>query len=151
MFRGISYITVDTKGRLAMPAKYRDELMTANRGQLMVTVDHKETCLLIYPMDQWLRLEESLNRLPNVNSRIRNMQRLLVGHASELELDAQGRVLLPAPLREYAKLEKQAVLIGQLNKFELWDAQTWESARDGWLKEARDSDEANDILDQVFM
>ena len=86
-----------------------------------------------------------------MNRRVRNMQRLILGHAAELELDAQGRVLLPAPLREYAGLGKKAVLVGQSTKFELWDADVWSSARDMWLQEAQSDDEADDILSQVSM
>ncbi len=151
MFRGISHITIDTKGRLAMPAKYRDAIAESAFGQVVVTVDHTDKCLLVYPMDQWEKVEKTLMSLPNMNRRVRNMQRLILGHAAELELDAQGRVLLPAPLREYAGLDKKAVLVGQANKFELWDAEVWEAARESWLLEAQDDDEANDVLNQVSM
>lgn len=89
--------------------------------------------------------------LPNLSRRVRNMQRLILGHAAELELDVQGRVLLPAPLREYAGLDKRVVLVGQINKFELWDADQWQQARDLWLQEAREDDDANDLLSQVCM
>ncbi|PID49618.1 MAG: cell division/cell wall cluster transcriptional repressor MraZ [Proteobacteria bacterium] len=151
MFRGISNISIDIKGRLSMPAKYRDAIVESASGQIVVTVDHADKCLLIYPMDQWLKVEQTLMSLPNMNRRVRNMQRLILGHAAELELDTQGRVLLPAPLREYAGLDKKAVLVGQANKFELWDADTWQVARDLWLQEAQDEDEAVDIFNQVSM
>ncbi len=134
-----------------MPAKYRDAIVESASGQIVVTVDHADKCLLIYPMDQWLKVEQTLMSLPNMNRRVRNMQRLILGHAAELELDTQGRVLLPAPLREYAGLDKKAVLVGQANKFELWDADTWQVARDLWLQEAQDEDEAVDIFNQVSM
>ncbi|MCB1621199.1 MAG: division/cell wall cluster transcriptional repressor MraZ [Thiothrix sp.] len=151
MFRGISNITIDTKGRLSMPAKYRDAIMEGAAGQIVITVDHADRCLLVYPMDQWERVERTLMNLPNLNRRVRNMQRLILGHAAELELDAQGRLLLPGPLREYAGLDKKAVLVGQATKFELWDADTWQAARDSWLQEAQDDEEANHILSQVSM
>lgn len=151
MFRGISHITVDGKGRLAMPAKYRDAIAQSAQGQIVVTVDHTDKCLLVYPMDQWLKVEKTLMSLPNMNKRVRNMQRLIMGHASELELDTQGRVLLPAPLREYASIDKRAVLVGQANKFELWDADLWEASREAWLLEAQDDDESSAILGQVSM
>lgn len=134
-----------------MPAKYRDAIMETASGQIVVTVDHADKCLLIYPLDQWLKVEQTLMSLPNMNRRVRNMQRLILGHAAELELDSQGRVLLPAPLREYANLDKKAVLVGQANKFELWDADTWQSARDIWLQEAQDDEESDDIFNQVSM
>lgn len=151
MFRGISNITVDAKGRLSMPAKYRDAMAQTAAGHIVITVDHTDKCLLVYPMDQWVKVEQTLMSLPNMNRRVRNMQRLIMGHAAELEMDAQGRVLLPAPLREYASLGKKAVLVGQANKFELWDADIWNAARDSWLQEAQDDEEAGEILSQVSM
>ncbi|MEZ5447766.1 MAG: division/cell wall cluster transcriptional repressor MraZ [Thiolinea sp.] len=151
MFRGISNISIDTKGRLSMPAKYRDAIAESSAGQVVITVDHADKCLLLYPMEQWEKVERTLMGLPNMNRRVRNMQRLILGHAAELELDAQGRVLLPAPLRDYAGLGKKAVLVGQATKFELWDADLWQAARDSWLQEAQDDEEANDILSQVSM
>lgn len=151
MFRGISHITVDTKGRLAMPAKYRDAIAESAGGQIIITVDHMDKCLLIYPMDQWLKVEKTLMSLPNMDRRVRRMQRLIQGHASDMELDAQGRVLLPAPLREYAGIDKHVVLVGQANKFELWDANLWEAARESWLLEAQEDDETNEVLSQVSM
>ena len=151
MFRGISLITVDPKGRLAVPAKHRDALTQAANGQIIITVDHADKCLLIYPMDQWLKLEKTLMSLPNVNPSVRHMQRLLLGHAAEVELDAQGRVLLPAPLREYAAIDKHVVLVGQATKFELWDADAWDKARDSWLLDAQQSPEATAILSQVLL
>lgn len=151
MFRGISNISIDTKGRLSMPSKYRDAILASAAGQIVITVDHADKCLLIYPMNQWLKVEQALIGLPNVNQRVRNMQRLILGHAAEIELDVQGRVLLPAPLREYAGLDKRVVLVGQVNKFELWDADQWQQARDVWLRAAREDHDADDLLSQVFM
>lgn len=134
-----------------MPAKYRDAIAENTDGQIVITVDHMDKCLLVYPMDQWVKVERTLMDLPNMNRRVRNMQRLILGHAAELELDGQGRILLPAPLREYAGLGKKAVLVGQATKFELWDADVWTAARDSWLEEAQNDDESNAILDQVSM
>jgi MraZ protein len=151
MFRGISHITVDGKGRLAMPAKYRDDIAESADGQIVITVDHTDKCLLVYPMDQWQKVEKTLMSLPNMNKRVRNMQRLIMGHAAELELDAQGRVLLPAPLRAYASIDKHVVLVGQASKFELWDADLWEASREAWLLEAQDDDASNEILSQVSL
>ena len=151
IFRGISNLNLDAKGRVAIPARYRDAIATDASGQVMVTVDHTDRCLLIYPMTEWIQVEQTLMSLPNMNRRVRNMQRLILGHASEHELDGQGRMLLPLPLREFAGLNKKAVLVGQLNKFELWDADTWFEARNQWIAEAQDEDENDDILNQVSM
>ena len=151
MFCGISNLNLDAKGRLAIPARYRESISANASGQVVVTVDHTDRCLLIYPMNEWSKVEQTLMNMPNMNRRVRNMQRLILGHASEHELDSQGRMLLPAPLREFAGLDKKTVLVGQLNKFELWDADTWFEARDQWIAEAQEEDENDDIFNQVSM
>ncbi|WP_020394272.1 division/cell wall cluster transcriptional repressor MraZ [Thiolinea disciformis] len=151
MFRGISHIAIDNKGRIAIPAKYREMIAEQANSQMVLTVDHTDDCLLLYPMNQWVKFEQTLMALPNMNRRVRNMQRLLLGHAAELELDTQGRLLLPTPLRDYAHLDKRAVLVGQANKFELWDEERWFSARETWLQEAQDDEDAHDLLNQVSM
>ena len=118
---------------------------------MIVTVDHTDNCLLIYAMNEWLTVEKTLMRLPNMNRSVRNMQRLVLGHASEVELDSQGRILLSAPLREYASIEKPVVLVGQANKFELWDEGTWVAQRNAWISEAQASLETDDVLSQVSL
>lgn len=150
LFRGITNLTIDVKGRLAIPARYREVIAKEHDNQIIVTVDHTDRCLLVYPLNEWLDVEQTLMALPNVNRRVRNMQRLVLGHASEHQLDAQGRMLLPQPLRDYAGLDKKSVLVGQMNKFELWDADAWFSARDRWLEEAQAGDD-EDVLSQVSM
>lgn len=131
MFRGINAITIDAKGRMAVPARYRDSLSTP----LVLTIDTEERCLLLYLEEEWRKIEASLQKLPSFNPAARRIQRLLIGHATELELDAQGRVLLPQELRKYAVIQKQAVLIGQGNKFEIWDEAHWQEKRDLWLND----------------
>lgn len=140
MFRGINPISLDNKGRMAMPAKYRERLRESCAGQLIVTIDPIECgdCLLIYPLNEWEEIERKLVRLSSTNKQARNLKRLLVGYAEECEMDAQGRILLPAPLRESAGLDKRVVLVGQLNKFELWDEQTWQRFKDECLEEKLD-------------
>lgn len=135
MFRGINAINIDGKGRFAMPTRYRDELLAENEGALVVTIDTEETCLLLYPLHEWKVIERNLQKLPSFNSAARRIQRLLIGHATDIEMDGNGRVLLPPPLREYAKLDKRIVLIGQGNKFEVWDEESWNIRRDQWLVE----------------
>ncbi len=134
MFRGISYLLLDPKSRLAMPTKYRDALSEIAAGQLVLTIDHTDKCLLLYPYSEWQTVERALIALPNMHRRVRTIQRLMLGHAAEVELDIQGRLLIPAPLREYAGMDKKVVLLGQANKFELWDHATWEMARNSWLQ-----------------
>ena len=103
----------------------------------MVTVD-RDYCLLIYPLADWEEIERKLVRLPSLNKQARRLQRLMVGYASELELDGHGRILLPRELRDFAALERQAILIGQGNKFELWDEERWNEKRDSWLSDDDD-------------
>lgn len=134
MFRGVNNISLDAKGRLAIPSRYRERLTERCDGQLVVTVDTSR-CLLLYPLPDWEEIERKLVRLPSFNAQARRLQRLLVGHATELELDGNGRVLLPQPLREFAGMDKRVVMIGQGNKFELWDEDSWNSQRDDWLQE----------------
>lgn len=126
MFRGIAEIHLDPKGRLAIPAKYREVLAELCRGQLVATIDIKDTCLRIYPLPVWQVLEAQLEALPSTDPGVRRVQRLLLGYASELELDGNGRILLPASLRKYAQLDKKLVLVGQGKKFELWSEENWQ-------------------------
>ena len=134
MFRGINSISIDGKGRLAVPTRYRDAL-GQDRASLVVTIDTEETCLLLYQATQWQVIEDNLQRMPSFNAAARRIQRLLIGHATDVELDANGRILLPQLLREHAQLEKKVVLIGQGNKFEVWDEAVWQSKREEWLAE----------------
>lgn len=139
MFRGVSNLNLDAKGRLAIPVKYRDVLAEQSEGQLIVTVNYGERCLLMYPLAEWTEIEKKLVRLPSLDPVSQRIKRLLIGHAADCELDASGRALLPAPLREFAHLDKRIVLIGQGNKFEIWDENLWNSSRDDWL-ERKDGD-----------
>lgn len=122
-----------------MPARYRDRLVETCDGQLIITVD-RDHCLLLYPLTEWEEIERKLVRLPSLNKQARRLQRLLIGHATECELDSHGRILLPPPLREFAHLDKHLVLIGQGNKFELWDEKIWNEQREAWLAEEGQED-----------
>ena len=133
MFRGVNTLNLDAKGRMAMPSKYRERLLDQCAGQLVVTVDLSDPCLLLYPLPEWEDIERKLVRLGNLNPQARRLQRLLIGHATEVELDNNGRILLPPPLREFASLDKRIALTGQGKKFEIWDENTWNEARQNWL------------------
>jgi len=132
VFRGATKVTLDAKGRMVMPTRYRDRLLERCEGKLVVTVD-RDQCLLLYPLPDWEEIERKLMRLPTLNEHARRLQRLMVGHASDVELDGHGRVLLPPKLREFARLDRNAILIGQGTRFELWDEQRWDERRDEWL------------------
>lgn len=139
IFRGINNLALDAKGRMAMPARYRERLMETCGGRMIVTVD-KDSCLLVYPLHEWELIEAQLIALPSLNKQARLLQRLLIGHATEVELDSQGRILLPTMLREYAGMDKKLVLIGQGKKFEIWDEQTWGEKQQAWLNEVNDEE-----------
>ena len=132
MFRGANKLTLDSKGRMVMPTRYRERLQERCGGKLVITVD-RDQCLLIYPMPDWEEIERKLMRLPSLDPRSRRLQRLMVGHATEIELDGHGRVLLPQNLREFGSLTRDATLIGQGQHFELWDEARWNERRDEWL------------------
>jgi MraZ protein len=143
MFRGINAVNLDSKGRMAIPTKFRDELQSSIDGpSLVVTIDTDSLCLLLYPLKQWELIEEKLQALPSFNPEARRIQRLLIGHASDLEIDSNGRILLPALLRDYARLEKKMMLIGQGKKFEIWDEAQWVHERERWLAEEASAETA---------
>lgn len=136
MFRGNNPINLDVKGRLAIPARYRDGLMVQCNGCLVATIDIQDKCLFVYPLPEWEKIEAQISELPTFNPSTRRLQRLLIGHARELELDGNGRVLIPPELRAYADIDKKTMLVGQGRRFELWDLDNWNSQRDSWLEEA---------------
>jgi MraZ protein len=133
MFRGATKLNLDDKGRMVMPTRHREWLREHSEGRVVVTVD-RDQCLLVYPISEWERIEKQLMALPTLHQQARRLQRLMVGHATDLQLDGHGRLLLPPELREFAGLSRQAMLIGQGSRFELWDEARWLERRDFWLK-----------------
>lgn len=127
MFRGAQAINLDTKGRMALPTRYRPEILEKNQGQLVCTIDYAQPCLLLYPLNEWESVEQKLLSLANFDPVQRRIQRMMLGYATECELDSAGRLLLTAPLRQHAKLEKSIMLVGQLNKFEIWSEAEWQA------------------------
>ncbi|MGX5220696.1 MULTISPECIES: division/cell wall cluster transcriptional repressor MraZ [Pseudomonas] len=150
MFRGANTISLDAKGRLAMPSRYRDELVSRCAGQLIITIDAIDPCLCVYPLTEWELIEAKLRELASFREENRRLQRLLIGNAVDLELDASGRFLVPPRLREYAKLDKRAMLVGQLNKFQLWDEDSWNAVADADLAAIKQpgalSDDLRDLI-----
>ena len=137
MFRGVTNINVDVKGRFAIPSRFREFLSAHSGGELVVTIDTEEKCLLIYPRPDWDDIQRRVEALPSFNAITRRVQRLLIGHATDVQMDGSGRVLLPPPLRSYANIEKKGVLIGQGKKMELWDETDWINKRDIWVEEGQ--------------
>ncbi|MDG9929897.1 MULTISPECIES: division/cell wall cluster transcriptional repressor MraZ [Pseudomonas] len=133
MFRGANAISLDAKGRLAMPSRYRDELVSRCEGQLIVTIDAVDPCLCVYPLPEWELIEAKLRDLPSLREETRRLQRLLIGNAVDIELDGSGRFLVPPRLRAHAGLDKHAMLVGQLNKFQLWNEDAWNALADADL------------------
>jgi len=133
MFRGLSASQVDSKGRITVPSHYRTMLVEEANSALVVTIDTEHRCLLLYPFPQWQVIEEKLEQLPSFQPGARRIQRLLIGHATELELDRHGRILIPGLLRDYAELDKTAILVGQGKKIEIWNEPLWEHERETWL------------------
>ena len=139
-FRGVSNLSLDAKGRIVLPARYRERLAEICQSQLVVTIDTDQPCLLIYPLPEWESIEEKIEALPSFNPTTRRIQRLLIGHATEVEVNASGRLLLSNPLREYARLGSKVVLIGQGKKFELWDEALWNERLESWLDDNSDTE-----------
>lgn len=125
MFRGATLVNLDSKGRLTVPTRYREMLSEESKGQMVCTIDLHQPCLLLYTLPEWEIIEDKLSRLSTMNPAERRVQRLLLGHASECQMDNAGRLLLASTLRQHAGLTKEVMLVGQINKFELWDEQTW--------------------------
>lgn len=134
MFRGIHTINLDDKGRLAIPARYRHRLQASAEGQVILTIDTAARCLLLYALPEWEVIEKKLEALPSFNPEARRIQRLLIGHATDIDIDSHSRILLPPPLREYANLQKAVILVGQGKKFEIWDEAHWQQIRDQWIQ-----------------
>ncbi|AMO57181.1 cell division protein MraZ [Endozoicomonas montiporae] len=141
MFRGVNAINLDAKGRLAIPTRYRQGLRDRCAGSLVATIDTDEPCILIYPVDEWDIIQKKIEALPSFHPMTRRIQRLLIGHATDLDMDGNGRVLVPPLLRDYAGLGKKCILLGQGKKFELWDEDCWNQRRDDYLREASDAEE----------
>ena len=133
MFRGVNNVNIDAKGRIAIPSRYRDHLLNHCGAEMVVTIDTEERCLLIYPQPDWDDIQRKVESLPSFNVATRRVQRLLIGHATDIQMDNSGRILLTPPLREYAKLDRKGVLLGQGKKLELREEGAWLSRRDSWL------------------
>lgn len=151
MFRGNNEINLDTKGRIAVPARYRDALMSQCGGSLVVTIDIKDRCLIIYPIPEWEKIENKIASLPSFNDTTRRMQRLLIGNAREVELDSAGRINVPPELRKYAEIDKRAVLVGQRHRFELWSQENWSTNHDVWLEEAAAELEVPEVMQSLSL
>lgn len=147
MFRGVQHINMDAKGRLAMPARQREPLLSQCEGQIVVTIDTQTACLAVYPLPEWERIERDIQALPALKPAVKRFQRLVLGYATDIELDGSGRMLLPQSLREYAQLEKKLVLVGQGSKLEIWSEALWLAEREQALA---DSGPEAEVPEELF-
>ena len=136
--RGSNNISLDAKGRVAIPTKHRADLLSVSEGKMVITISPNDRCLWLYTLAAWEAVETKLVSLPTLNAQTRKLKRMLIGHADDCDMDTNGRILLPAPLREFAMLDKKAVLVGQGDKFEIWGEAQWDAHRDSILSEELD-------------
>ncbi len=134
MFSGNSTLSLDEKGRLAIPSRYRTRLNEMCDGHMIQTISPLDRCVWIYPQTEWEIIDAKLRQLSDFDKQSRRTKQMMLGYAEECRLDSHGRIRVPASLKEYAGLEKQAVILGQGNKFELWDESAWNTQHDEWLK-----------------
>lgn len=133
MFRGIHKVNLDDKGRMAIPSRYRQRITAEAEGCLVLTLNPLDRSLWLYPQNHWEQIETKLAALSEFDKRSRRTKQMMRGYAHDCQLDSQGRVLIPSELRDYARLLKQVLILGQGNKFEVWDQPSWEQQRDLWL------------------
>ncbi|HSR62205.1 MAG TPA: division/cell wall cluster transcriptional repressor MraZ [Gammaproteobacteria bacterium] len=151
MFRGFSTLSLDSKGRMAVPSRYRERLLAMSDGKLVLTLNPLDRSLWLYPLPEWELIEEKLAQLSDFERQGRRAKQMMRGYASDCQLDVQGRILVPQELREYAGLNKQAVILGQGNKFEVWDEVAWNAQRDEWLQDVGKDEEPSDSLKSLSL
>jgi MraZ protein len=120
---------------MAVPVKYRQRLQDQCNGQMVVTM-YQDPCLFLYPLPEWETVEKRLSDLSPLDDAAQAIRRLMIGHATECEMDSHGRLLLPPLQRELAELEKELVLIGQGERFEIWNERAWSDQRQVWRDKA---------------
>ena len=147
MFKGIHNINLDAKGRLTIPTKYRNTISDQSNGNMVVTIDSEEKCLLLYPATVFSNIEKKINDLPSFTKNHRRIQRLIIGHAEDLELDSSGRILLSKPLRIVAEMSKKITLIGQGDKFEIWSDDIRSNRVNKWRSEETDESSESVLSD----
>ncbi|SFV87639.1 Cell division protein MraZ [hydrothermal vent metagenome] len=130
MFRGVHNLSVDAKGRLKIPTRHQTQIDEMCAGKMVLSIHPDDACLLLYPLKDWLILEEKVGALPSLNVHTKRLKRKLIGHATDCELDSTSRILIPATLREYANIDKKIIMSGQGHNFELWDEGAWHKQLD---------------------
>ena len=150
MFRGLNQVSLDAKGRFAIPARYREALLEMASGELIATVD-RDRCLLLYPRTRWEEIERELVQLPSLQPEARAVQRMLLGHAADMQMDNHGRILLPPALRDYAELDHKVVMIGQGSRFELWSEARWDEVTQQWSAGIGMGEKGSSALEKIAL
>ena len=125
MFQGASPISLDAKGRLAVPTRYREAILAQGEGRVVVSV-HPHRCLVLYPAPAWEPIARKVMALPSMDVKVAAMQQLLVGHADEVEMDAAGRILIAPTLRKMSGIDRELMMFGQGTHFKLWNPPAWD-------------------------
>jgi len=126
LFRGIFHNSVDDKGRMSIPARFREQIKSEHETPLILTLGFDQ-CLFLYPMDAWKKIEERLASLDTLNAEVRQFQRTIMKASDEVEMDQQGRIMISPVLRKEAGLLKNVVIVGMLHRIEIWDKQKYEN------------------------
>ncbi len=147
MFKGTYEVSIDSKGRLAVPADFRELLSTQGTSAWVVTLNPWDPCLYLYPVPEWQGIAAKLDNLTVANRRARRTNRVVLGHAKEVNPDVQGRIRIPANLRRYAELTKKAAVLGLNKKLEIWNTDMWHEEFHDWRTQTDDGDtEMADVL-----
>lgn len=149
-FEGNTVLSLDAKGRIAIPSAYRDVLAAAGEASLVLTVSPYDRCLWLYPASEWAVVKLKLLEVSDFDKLSRRTKQMMRGHATPCVADGQGRIRIPDPLREFAGLDRQITLVGQGNRFEIWDGETWVTERNDWQLEVRSGvGTASEMLKQL--
>ena len=146
MFRGQYEHTMDGKGRVSLPARFREVLAdrdpVGDQADRVVLTRTFQKCLVVYPLDQWLDFEQKIRQLPQFDPHVQQLKRVYIAGAIECSLDSHGRLLIPQPMREFAQLERDVVWIGQLDTMELWSSGRWQAVVEDALQDPKGLAEA---------
>jgi MraZ protein len=138
MFGGVTHLNLDPKNRLAIPARYREILQQSFGGRVVVTLESPQ-CILLYPEANWVNIREKIQNLSTgSHPLVKSYQRLVLGYAESIEIDKAGRILIPATLKKLAELDKETVLVGLGNRFEIWDKIKWDAETSKALQLSQD-------------
>ncbi|MFO8083052.1 MAG: division/cell wall cluster transcriptional repressor MraZ [Desulfobacterales bacterium] len=143
MFRGSSFHTIDDKGRIIVPARFRDQIRSS--GQYGLMVSRMDRCLVCYTGDEWSKIENRILSLAEKSHSMRRFRRVFIGGAHECICDKQDRILIPPALRQYAQLEKDIVIVGVLDHLEIWSRDNWEQENLDLEKDIQEEDVRNEI------